>query len=62
MSKPQLLKRKWSEDITRNVRARESLRKPWRKCAKGRERSAGRRCLFSKVCESEDCLAKLKLR
>eukprot|EP00966_Prymnesium_polylepis_P242128 5599436-Prymnesium_polylepis.1 len=37
MSKPQLLKRKWSEYMTRNVRARESLRKPWRKCAKVRE-------------------------
>eukprot|EP00966_Prymnesium_polylepis_P102810 2381810-Prymnesium_polylepis.1 len=30
MSKPQLLKRKWSEDMPQNVRmARESLRKPW---------------------------------
>ena len=39
MSKPQLLvKRKWSEDMTRNVRmSRESLRKPWRKRAKARE-------------------------
>eukprot|EP00966_Prymnesium_polylepis_P029134 675955-Prymnesium_polylepis.1 len=35
MSKPQLLKRKWSEDFTRNVRmARKSLRKPWRKRAR----------------------------
>ena len=35
MSKPQLLKRKWSEDMTRNVRmSRESLRKP---LAKARE-------------------------
>ena len=37
MSKPQLLKRKWSEDMTRNVRmSRESLRKLWRKRAKAR--------------------------
>ena len=35
MSKPQLLKRKWSEDMTRNVRmSRESLRKA---VAKARE-------------------------
>eukprot|EP00966_Prymnesium_polylepis_P279996 6469100-Prymnesium_polylepis.1 len=38
MSKPQLLKRKWSEDMTRNVwMARESLQKLWRKRAKARE-------------------------
>jgi hypothetical protein len=34
MSKAQLLKRKWSEDMTRNVRmARESLCESARKCA-----------------------------
>ena len=36
MSKSQLLKRDWSEDMARNVRTHgcESLRKPWRKRAK----------------------------
>eukprot|EP00966_Prymnesium_polylepis_P128399 2969666-Prymnesium_polylepis.1 len=44
MSKPQVLKRKWSEDMTRNVRmARESLRQPWRKRDVARE-SARRKC------------------
>eukprot|EP00966_Prymnesium_polylepis_P007276 167298-Prymnesium_polylepis.2 len=47
MFKSQLLKREWSEDMARNVRAHamrhgcESLRKPWRKRAKARGENVG---------------------
>eukprot|EP00966_Prymnesium_polylepis_P128068 2961793-Prymnesium_polylepis.1 len=44
MSKPELLKHKWGEDMTQNVQmARESLRKPKAGLAKARK-SARRKC------------------
>ena len=43
MSKSQLLKRDWSEDMARNVRTHgcESLQKPWRKRAKAHGKRIG---------------------